>query len=231
MTEISDAPDDTTTPAPRDASEVGAAAARDAWAEAARPVLEEAAGRYRAVVTLTQLSTAVQESTGITTTQLMPQWIGDVLARVTDECQSRDEPLLSSLCVSAQGSVGQGYADAVEKARGERPEDPDGHAADERLACYRHWEAAGLPADGGTALRTSHITPTKKAAPRKAAAPRKSTAAAKPAKVAAPRRAGTREDAARTAAKASDGPEPTRVPLCPKCFTQVPASGICDYCD
>ena len=51
---------------------------------AARPVLLEAAGRYRATVTYKLLATAVQEASGITTTQLMHQWIGDVLGLVTD---------------------------------------------------------------------------------------------------------------------------------------------------
>ncbi len=92
----------------------------------------------------------------------MHQWIGDVLGRVTDECQSRGEPLLSALCVSVQGSVGEGYADAVERARGTRPADPDDHAANERLSCYRHWEATGLPRDGGTPLRTAHFKPVRK---------------------------------------------------------------------
>ncbi len=199
---------------PRDASEVGSSAARTAWAEAARPVLLEAAGRYRGKVTYKQLADAVQEATGITTTQLMHTWIGDVLDRVTDDCQSRGEPLLSSLCVSSQGSVGQGYADAVERARGERPLDPDDHAATERLECYRHWQADGLPRDGGTPLRTAHFTLAKKA-PSKAA-PR----------TPAPRKATTRR-----ATPAAEKPAEKPIQLCPTCFTQVPASGICDYCD
>ncbi len=203
-------------PEPRDASEVGSSAARAAWAVAARPVLLEAAGRYRGLVTWKQLSVAVQEATGITTGQPVAKWIGDVLARVTDECQSRGEPLLSSLCVSVQGSVGEQYADAVEHARGERPTDPDEHAADERLSCYRHWEATGLPRDGGTPLRTAHFKTV-----RKAAAPK-----------AAPRVAGTPKRATRrTATAAAPAPEPKPIPLCPTCFTQVPASGVCDYCD
>ena len=145
----------------------------------------EAAGRYRALVTYKELAAAVQESTGITTTQLMHQWIGDVLGRVTDECQSRGEPLLSSLCVSAQGSVGQGYADAVEHARGTRPTDPDDHAAHERLECYRHWQATGLPRDGGTPLRTAHFKPVRRSAPSKPAA-RKPTPPKAPARKAVP---------------------------------------------
>jgi hypothetical protein len=145
----------------------------------------------------------------------MHQWIGDVLARVTDECQSRTEPLLSSLCVTMQGSVGQGYADAVEHARGVRPDDPDEQAAQERLECYRHWQAVGLPRDGGTPLRTAHFKPTRKASPSKpasrAAAPRKATARKTP--------------------SAAPAAEPKPIRLCPNCFTQVPASGVCDYCD
>lgn len=200
---------------PLDAAEVGASSARAAWAEAARPVLLEAAGRYRATVTYRQLGAAVQESTGITTTQPVHQWIGAVLGRVTDECQSRGEPLLSALCVSAQGSVGQGYADAVEGARGTRPDDPDGHAADERLRCYRHWQATGLPRDGGTPLRTAHFAP----APRARVSNQ------------SPRMATSRKAPAVKPAPKAPAPAPEPTPLCPRCFTQVPASGVCDYCD
>ena len=205
----------TVDPAPesRDVSEVGSAAARTAWAEAARPVLLEAAGRYRALVTYKQLSTAVQAATGITTTRPVATWIGDVLAEVTDDCQSRGEPLLSALCVSVQGSVGEGYADAVEHARGTRPADPDDHAAHERLSCYRHWQATGLPRDGGTPLRTAHFKTVRR------------SAASKPAS----RAATPRKPAARKPAAAA--PEAKPIPLCPRCFTQVPASGVCDYCD
>jgi hypothetical protein len=190
----------------------------DAWAEAARPVLLEAAGRYRATVSYKRLADAVQEGSGIEASLPMHRWIGDVLRRVTDDCQSRGEPLLSSLCITAQGSVGQGYADAVERARGTRPADPDDHAAHERLACYRHWEAEGLPRDGGTPLRTAHFTPVRKAAsrtptPRKPAAP----------KAPKPRTVGPR--------KATPAPPAAATKLCPTCFTEVPASGICDYCD
>jgi hypothetical protein len=200
------------TPEPRDATQVGSSVARAAWAEAARPVLLEAAGRYRATLTYKQLAAAVQESAGIRTTQLVHQWIGDVLGRVTDECHSRGEPLLSSLCVSAQGSVGQGYAEAVEHARGTRPNDPDDHAAQERLSCYQYWQATGLPHDGGTPLRTAHFRLARK--------PR----ASKPAK----RVSTARKTTARSPTPAV---EPKPIPLCPRCFTQVPASGVCDYCD
>ena len=87
-------------------------------------------------------------------------------------------------------------------------------------SCYRHWEAVGLPRDGGTPLRTAHFTPVRKAAPRKAA----------PKKPAAPRAPATRKVTARpSAAKEASPTKP--IQLCPRCFTAVPASGICDYCD
>jgi hypothetical protein len=49
----------------------------------------------------------------------------------------------------------------VRRCRGARPRHPprrpDDHAATERLSCYRHWQATGLPSDGGRpcAPRTS----------------------------------------------------------------------------
>lgn len=203
-------------PHSRDATEVGPTAASVAWAEAARPVLREAAARYRALVRYQQLADAVQQSTGITTSRPVGQWVGDVLARVTADCESRGEPLLSSLCVTVQGSVGEQYADAVEHARGERLDDPDEHAAYERLECYRHWQAAGLPRDGGTPLRTAHFKTVRRAAPSKPA----------------PHVAGaTRKTTARKTTPAAPVPEAKPIRLCPKCFTQVPATGVCDYCD
>ncbi len=200
-------------PTSRDASEVGSSAAKEAWAEAAREELLEAAGRYRALVNFKPLAAAVQESSGITTDLPMSRWLGGVLQRVAEECQSRGEPLLSSLCVSVQGSVGTGYADVVEQLRGTRPVDPNEHAAEERLACYRHWEAEGLPRDGGTPLRTAHFKPARTTPVRK-------TAAAAP-----------RKTAARKAAPVAEVPPPKPIPMCPKCYTQVPVTGVCDYCD
>jgi hypothetical protein len=197
----------------RDAAQVGWDTARTAWVEAARPVLLEAAGRYRALVTYRDLAAAVQQRSGITTSAPPSKWVGDVLARVAQDCQSRGEPLLSALCVSVQGSVGHAYADVVEEVRGTRPSDPDEQAAQERLECYRHWQAAGLPRDGGTTLRTAHFTPVRRSSTRgtgaRAAAPRKKPAS-KPVAAA---------------------PAPKPVALCPRCFTAVPASGVCDYCD
>ncbi len=141
----------------RDAADVGVDESRNAWAEAARPVLLEAAGKYRAVVTQKDLATEVQERTGIATRQQAHYWIGDVLARVSADCQTRGEPLLSSLCVNAAGSVGPGYGVAVAELSGTEPTDADDHAAAERLRCYQYFGATGLPADGGLAALTPKL--------------------------------------------------------------------------
>ncbi|MGA8247507.1 MAG: hypothetical protein WB797_11420, partial [Nocardioides sp.] len=134
----------------REASEVGSEESRAAWAEAARPILIDVAHHYHAVITYKELAAEVQRVSGIRTKQMAHYWIGDVLGRVSRDSTTREEPLLSSLCVNAEGSVGDGYAAAVTAADGEAPGDGDDHAAQQRLACYRFFEAADLPAAGGS---------------------------------------------------------------------------------
>ena len=177
----------------RAASDVGSEVARIAWAEAARSVLLDVAVRYHAVVTYKELAAQVQYRTGIRTKQLMQHWIGDVLGRVSAECNRRGEPLLSSLCVNAEGGVGDGYGIAVHAASGQAPGDLDDHAASERLKCYRYFHAADLPKDGGVPAL-------------------------------APQLAASRE----RSRKAKQSARP--IPTCPTCFTELPATGICDYC-
>lgn len=134
----------------RDVADVGTEEARVEWAEAARGVLIETAGTYRAVLLFKELAAEVQYRSGVRTKQPNHYWISDVLSRVSRECAARDEPLLSTLCVNAEGSVGAAYADLVRELTGTEPADPDQHAAEQRLACYRRYDAVGLPADGGS---------------------------------------------------------------------------------
>jgi hypothetical protein len=141
----------------RDAEDVGAEAAEVAWAEAGRELLLETARRYRRTVTHKQLAAEVQERSRISTTRRSHYWVGDVLARVAAECDRRDEPLLSSLCVKSDGSMGQPYADVVAAVRGDAPADADLHAAAERLACHRHFDAPDLPDHGGLAALTPAV--------------------------------------------------------------------------
>ena len=161
----------------QDAAEIGAPAARTAWAEAARPVLLEAARRYNAVVTYKELAEQVQQHTMIRTTQQQHHWIGDVLGRVARTCREQGEPLLSALCVNAQGSVGQGYATIVRDLEGEEPDDADAHAANQRIECYRYFEAGDLPADGGSASLVPKLAASRE---RARARTRKAAIAARP---------------------------------------------------
>jgi hypothetical protein len=141
----------------RDQSPVAFSDAIGAWVVAARPALERTARKYRALITYKELAEEVQSVSGIRTKSLMTNWIGDVLGAVSRGCHAIGEPLLSSLCVRADGTVGPGYAIAVvENFGGEPPEDLDMHAANERLSCYRHF-GAELPSDGGTPALTPQV--------------------------------------------------------------------------
>jgi hypothetical protein len=146
---------------------------RTAWAEAARPVLIKAAGRYRAMISYKDLAAQMQEATGIATSQPMQHWMADVLHRVATDCAERNEPNLAALTVNAQGSVGASYASMVLATRGEEIGDADDHAARERLACHTYFEAADLPADGGVPTLTEKVSAARTRA-------RKASALAKP---------------------------------------------------
>jgi len=178
---------------PIDASELGDEAARSAWAGAAREVLLETARKYHTVITSKELAAAVMSRSKITTKRPSHYWIGDVLGRVSTDCAERGEPLLTSLCVNADGSVGASYGPGVVAARGALDSDADDHAARERLECHRVF-GADLPAGGGSWALTPRLSASR-----------------------------SRE---RRAAAAEKMP-----PLCPKCHTAVPATGVCDYCD
>jgi len=154
---------------PVDAAEVGDEAARSAWAVAARDVLMETAAKYHSVITSKQLAAAVMDRSGITTKRPSHYWIGDVLGRVAKDCAERGEPLLSSLCVNAEGSVGAGYAGNVASARDAVNGDSDDHAARERLECYRVF-GADLPAGGGSWALTPRLSASRSRERRAAAA-------------------------------------------------------------
>lgn len=177
----------------REAADVGADAAREEWAAAARGVLVEAAGRYHALVTHKELATAVQNLTGIRTKQMPHYWIGDVLGRVSAECARRDEPLLAAFVVTSDGSVSNAYAAAVLAATGAAPTDADDHAAKERLRCHEFFGADDLPDDGGVPALSAKLAATR-----------------------------GRERKIRHQERV--------LPKCPKCYLQLPATGVCDNC-
>lgn len=130
--------------------------AERAWADRGRDVLVGVARQYHSVITYGEFAEEVQTRSGTRTRSLMMNWIGGVLGTIAEDCASRREPLLTALCVHQDGTVGEGYAGAVAATQGQRPEDPDQHAADERLACHRHF-GADLPPDGGRPALTRKV--------------------------------------------------------------------------
>ncbi|MEZ5092829.1 hypothetical protein [Nocardioides sp.] len=197
----------------READDLGGEAAGAAWAAAARDVLLQAAKRYRATVGGEELRMQAMYRTGIRSDEPDVSWLTDVLGRVTAEGDAREEPVLASLCVGSDGRVVSAYAQAVAASRGPAPADPSDHALRERLSCYRHFRAAGLPADGGSL--GSGPGGRKPAAAR----PRTRT----PRTPRAPRSTEPRQAPARR-------PTPPPTATCPTCFMALPVTGVCDNC-
>ncbi len=127
-----------------------------AWATAGRSVLEEVAGKYGAYISYAELGGKLQQATGIETSQQLQHWIGKVLTGIEEQRSGPDEPLLSSLVVRADESVGTGYSLSVAARDGEAPGDPDLHAAEERHRCYRRYGAV-LPNGGGRPKLTTAV--------------------------------------------------------------------------
>ena len=132
-----------------DGSPVEMSDAKDAWVPLAREALLRTAATYNGLVRYKELADEIQTGSGIGTRQLVHYWIGDVLGEVSAECHRQNEPLLSSLCVRQDGTIGDGYGIALAATYGGKvPADLELAAAEERLRCYEHFGAT-LPADGG----------------------------------------------------------------------------------
>jgi hypothetical protein len=173
--------------------------AYDAWEPFAIALLVDTARSYNGFVTYKQLAEFVQDETGISHKGLITNWIGELLGRVIAHCAQEGVPHLSSLCVTSEGTVGNGYrAVLVAEQRGREDDDEetleqlDDHAARTRLECYRYFGAEFPPGGGEPTL-----TPQAKAS----------------------------RDYKRAQAKRDAPPK-----LCPIHRTQLPATGVCDYC-
>jgi len=137
-------------------------------------VLERVAQTYGSYVTYQEMAELVQEDSGIITAVPFRHWIGAVLGEVC-RLERPDEPLLTSLVVRADGTIGDGYIIPI-RQRGEAdPVDLELHAATERLRRYRRY-GAELPPDGGRPVFTKAV-----AAKRAGARPTKSRPCARPA--------------------------------------------------
>ena len=200
------------------AATVGTDHSHATWALAARERLVEAAQDYRSAVTAAELADFVQRRSVIRSTSSTTSWLGDVLLRVATDCADRGEPLLSALCIDGRGRVGASYATSLRVLRGVTPDDVDAQAAEERLACHRHF-GADLPEGGGEPTVFITQPAPRERAQRAPRAPRTPRAATGPA---------TRT---RTATPKAAPPPPKPVATCPVHFTVLPPSGVCDYCD
>jgi hypothetical protein len=145
-----------------DGSPVAFAEAKRLWSAAARPALERVARSYGSYTTYKELAEEVQQRAGVRSRMLMRYWIGHVLGAVSRSCHEQGEPLLSALCVDAEGCVGAGYEGAVIEAYGAAPEDLQMHAARERLLCHQFFGAV-LPVGGGTPTLTPQVAARRRA--------------------------------------------------------------------
>ena len=155
-----------------DGSPVDVSEAQEVWVAAARPVLIRTAERYHELIRHRALADEIQTETGVHTKSLLQRWISEVLGDVARDCHEKGEPLLSALCVKADGTVGDAYGAAVADTYGEPPSDLEMHAAAERLKCYEFF-GAKLPAGGGVAALPKEEAGRRARAKRSAQAERK----------------------------------------------------------
>ena len=142
--------------------------ARAAWARAARPILQRVARHYNATITYQELADESQDRAGIRTDMPMRHWIGKMLYAVAKDDYKRTEPLLTALCVHADGTIGDGFADAIRNTYGEIVTEPliEERAARERFACYKYFGAV-MPADGGRPTLTKEVAAKRERARRR----------------------------------------------------------------
>jgi hypothetical protein len=86
-------------------SYVSNADAYTAWAPFAREILLATAASERGVITYSDLASAVQEQSGISTDQPAAEWVGKLLARVDTDAAKRGEESLAAHCVQPRTPV------------------------------------------------------------------------------------------------------------------------------
>lgn len=196
----------------------------EAWATVAREVLIETAGIYGALITQAELGSKVQSETGIRAGGAVRLWIDQLLTAVT-RGQAEGEPLLASLCVRLDQSVGDTYLRVLEVVGRGKPDDVDMDAATVRFACYQSFGADipqfARPTLAARVAEKRAIRPS--AAPRSAAQPK----GPKPVKAAKVPKA-TKPKASAKPKKVE--PEEPKPKLCPTCYTVLSTSGVCGFC-
>lgn len=212
------------------------------WADGARTVLTEAAGRYGTFVAAAELAALAQQVAGVKTREPVRNWLPEVLDRVTDACHFVGDPPLVALCVNRDQTVHARYAYAVEVAGLPAAGDLDTHSSLARFQCYQHFGAV-IPA-GATPVLTPQVAAVRDAEAQRAKPPRAPRSPkVKPARtraapavrapsssVSAPAAKPARKTTAKSSKKVEPAPKPLR--LCENCFTELPGnSDVCEYCN
>ncbi len=102
-----------------DGTEVPHAEALVQWASVAYETLKNVAHNYNQVIGYAELSQIVQSDTDLWTNMLVPNWIGQVLEIAAQKSADVEEPPLTSLCLHADGTIGDGYDRRPEVREGE----------------------------------------------------------------------------------------------------------------
>lgn len=126
------------------------------WAAISYQKLKEVACTYNEVISYAQLSELVQTETDIRTKMLIPNWIGSVLEIAAIKAAEAAEPPLTSLCIHADGTIGDGYELAPKFESASKASDIETRAAEDRLLCYQAF-ATDLPGNGGTPTLTPQV--------------------------------------------------------------------------
>jgi hypothetical protein len=112
------------------------------WAAEAYTMLVETASKYGRVISAEQLAHAVQDATGVRSTERPSSWVGRVLTLVVYRCSATGEPPLTSLVVSpSTGTVGPAYSE-VQRVAGQTALSDvarEKAAAQGRLDAYRRY--------------------------------------------------------------------------------------------
>ena len=200
-----------TSPAPRgtyraeDGTPVEFADALKVWTRIAYERLQQVATHYNGLITYKELAQHVQRESGIHTSSTPANMVGKILELCAVQAASAGDPPLTSLCLKTDGTVGTAYWRTPIAEGLTMPElvgEPDVEAdAAEHRLMCYRAYATDLPESGGVARIPEQVIVRRERADRAAERTR--------------------------AAKREDEPQP----VCPSCFTQLPASGVCWPCD
>lgn len=185
---------------------MSAAEADREWTLRATEILVEVAGRYGRSIAYADLGAEVQRRSGIVTDRDLENWLDAVLSEVGRRCAEAGQPPLNVLVDDGADSVAESVRASVYSAYGAK------------MPKARVSRAS----QGGTA-RTSRASQSGTARANRAsqggAAGRTSPAGERSPRTSAP------------TTRRTVKPEERRRPVCPTCFVELPATGICDDCE